>query len=170
MRDFTFHRPDSLEQAGKLFDGSDDGRFMAGGQTLIPVMKQGLSASEDIIELGRIEQLKGITAAGDSLSIGAMATHAAVAASSPVQSAIPALAALAGDIGDPHVRNRGTIGGSIANNRVGGFLTVPASHTTGHTDHVPRRFPLRCNARCLSVRGVSPWAMNQSRFMASVAW
>jgi len=55
-------------------------------------------------------------------------------------------------------------------NRVGGFLTVPASHTTGHTDHVPRRFPLRCNARCLSVRGVSPWAMNQSRFMASVAW
>jgi len=116
MRDFTFHRPDSLEQAGKLFDGSDDGRFMAGGQTLIPVMKQGLSASEDIIELGRIEQLKGITAAGDSLSIGAMATHAAVAASSPVQSAIPALAALAGDIGDPHVRNRGTIGGSIANN------------------------------------------------------
>jgi len=58
----------------------------------------------------------------------------------------------------------------LAANRVGGFLTVPASHTTGHTDHVPRRFPLRCNARCLSVRGVSPWAMNQSRFMASVAW
>jgi len=116
MRDFTFHRPDSLEQASALLEGSDDGIFMAGGQTLIPVMKQGLSAPEDIIELSRIEQLKGIAVDGDVLSVGAMTTHAAVAASGDAQATIPALAALAGEIGDPHVRNRGTLGGSIANN------------------------------------------------------
>jgi len=116
MRDFSFHQPETLEQAAQLFEGSDDGRFMAGGQTLIPVMKQGLSAPEDIIDLGRIEQLNGITVGGTTLSVGAMTTHAAVAASAQVRDAIPALAALAGEIGDPHVRNRGTIGGSIANN------------------------------------------------------
>jgi len=116
MRDFTFHRPDSLQQAAALLEGSGDGTFMAGGQTLIPVMKQGLAAPEDIIDLGAIDALRGISAANGILSIGAMTTHAAVAASGDVQNTIPALAVLAGEIGDPHVRNRGTIGGSVANN------------------------------------------------------
>ena len=116
MRDFEHLRPKTVAEAGDAFGVQSDGSFLAGGQTLIPVMKQGLAMPSGLIDLSGISDLQGITATEESLSIGAMTTHAQVAASPEVQKAIPALAGLAGGIGDPQVRNRGTLGGSLANN------------------------------------------------------
>jgi aerobic carbon-monoxide dehydrogenase medium subunit len=116
MYDFNYHRPANLDEALATFAGSDDAQFMAGGQTIIPVMKQRLSMSSDIIDLGAIAGLNGISVNNGIVSIGAMTSHAAVAGSDLVNSSIPALSELAGTIGDPQVRNRGTLGGSIANN------------------------------------------------------
>jgi carbon-monoxide dehydrogenase medium subunit len=115
MYAFDYHRPPSLaDAASKLKTGS--ARVLAGGQTLIPAMKFRLAQADNVVDLGAIEDLKGITQSGSSLRIGAMTTHATVAESPVVKQAIPGLAALATQIGDPHVRNRGTIGGSVANN------------------------------------------------------
>ncbi len=116
MQDFHFTRPDDLAAAGQAHQASDDGAYMAGGQTLIPVLKQGLAMPEDVIDLNGIADLSGIEADGHGITIGATTRHASVAASEAVCQAIPALADLAGRIGDPQVRNRGTIGGSLANN------------------------------------------------------
>ncbi len=111
MYQFNYHRPASLDEAASLMAGADDGTYLSGGMTLIPTLKQRLAAPSDVIDLGGIGALSGITDNGNTISVGAMTRHAEVAASN----AIPALAALAGQIGDAHVRNRGTIGGSIAN-------------------------------------------------------
>ncbi len=116
MYEFEYHQPKSLEEATKLFADADDPQFMAGGQTIIPVMKQRLAMPSDIIDLGKISDLQGISVDGGALTIGAMTHHNEVAGSDEVRKAIPALAELASHIGDPAVRNRGTIGGSIANN------------------------------------------------------
>jgi len=116
MYQFTYHKFDNLADAVEAMRSADDGKFVAGGQTMLPTMKHRLAGPSDVIDLGGISDLTGISVQGDSLVIGAMTTHAAVAASSEVQNLIPALATLAGNIGDPAVRNRGTIGGSIANN------------------------------------------------------
>ena len=116
MYDFEFHAPGSLDEALDKLAQADDGQVMAGGQTMIPVMKQRLAMPSDVIDLNNIDALKGITLESGRLSIGAMTTHADVASSDAVRDAIPALAYLAGEIGDPHVRNRGTIGGSLAHN------------------------------------------------------
>jgi carbon-monoxide dehydrogenase medium subunit len=114
MYAFEYHRPSSLDEAVALLT-SDDIKPLAGGQTLIPTLKQRLAMPEAVVDLGRIEALKGIRKDGDAIVIGAATTHAEVAASDVVRGAIPALARLAGLIGDPQVRNRGTIGGSVAN-------------------------------------------------------
>lgn len=116
MYDFRYHRPATLGEAVELLRNSEDGKYLAGGQTLIPVMKQRLAAPSDLIDLGRIDGLSEISATEAGVSIGGMARHAAVGSSSEIRARIPALAALAANIGDPHVRNCGTIGGSIANN------------------------------------------------------
>ena len=116
MYEFSYHRPQTLEDAAKLFAKCDDPLFLAGGQTTLPVMKQRLASPSDLIDLGRIGELKGISITGGTLTIGAMTCHGDVAASQDVAQAIPALADLAGHIGDPAVRSRGTLGGSIANN------------------------------------------------------
>ncbi|MBT8147308.1 MAG: xanthine dehydrogenase family protein subunit M, partial [Gammaproteobacteria bacterium] len=116
MYQFNYHKSKSLAEAVEGMQNADDGKFVAGGQTMLPTMKHRLASPSDVIDLGGIAELKGISVAGDALVIGAMTTHAAVAASPEVQNLIPALASLAGNIGDPAVRNRGTIGGSIANN------------------------------------------------------
>ena len=116
MYDFNLIRPASVEEASRAFAKAEDGQFMAGGQTIIPVLKQRLAMPSDLIDLARIGSLKGITINSDSVVIGAMSSHADVAGSSQVREVIPALSDLAGMIGDPHVRNRGTIGGSVANN------------------------------------------------------
>ncbi|MBS7540704.1 FAD binding domain-containing protein [Ancylobacter lacus] len=113
---FTYHRPSSVRKAAALAASVADGKLLAGGHTLIPTLKQRLAAPGDVIDLGGIPDLAGIELRGRTLSIGAMTRHAEVAASPVVKEAVPALAYLAGLIGDPAVRNRGTIGGSIANN------------------------------------------------------
>jgi len=115
MYDFNYQRPTSLDAAAKAVAAAEDGKYLAGGMTLIPTMKQRLAQPSDLVDLGAIAELSGIRREGDELVIGATTTHAQVAASDVVQSAIPALAHLAGHIGDPAVRARGTIGGSIAN-------------------------------------------------------
>jgi len=116
MHAFRYQRPSSVAEAVSALAAAADGKVIAGGMTLIPVMKQRLAQPSDIIDLGGIGGLDAIAIDGDSLVVGAMATHDAVAHSPEARRAIPALADVAGDIGDPQVRNRGTIGGSIANN------------------------------------------------------
>jgi len=116
MHDFKFHRPATLRQAANLLARHDEGKLIAGGHTLIPVLKQRLAAPSDVIDLSRIAALRGIEKRGRSLVIGAMTRHHEVEESPLVREAIPALAELAGMIGDPHVRHRGTLGGSLANN------------------------------------------------------
>jgi len=116
MYQTSYHCPADVAEAARLFSGAGDARYLAGGQTLIPTMKQRLAAPSDVIDLSRLAELSGIEAGGDTVSIGAATTHDEVATSDAVRRAIPALAALAGMIGDPAVRHRGTIGGSLANN------------------------------------------------------
>ena len=114
MYNFDYQRPADRAGAAAAVK-SGDARFLAGGQTLIQAMKLRLSSSESLVDLGGITDLKGIKADGSSVTIGAMTAHAAVARSAEVAKAIPALAELAGGIGDAMVRNVGTLGGSIAN-------------------------------------------------------
>jgi carbon-monoxide dehydrogenase medium subunit len=116
MYNFTYHRAGSVDAAAAKVAESGDAKLLAGGMTLLPTMKQRLAQPADLVDLNEIGALKGITVSGGSVTIGAMTRHADVAASADVAQAIPALATLAGLIGDPAVRNRGTIGGSIANN------------------------------------------------------
>jgi carbon-monoxide dehydrogenase medium subunit len=116
MYAFNYHRPASLADAAKLLGGADDGKFLGGGQTLLPTLKQRLAQPSDLVDLTGIAELGGITVSGGSVIIGATTKHAAVAASAEVKKAIPALSHLASGIGDPQVRNMGTIGGSLANN------------------------------------------------------
>lgn len=116
MFQLTYHRPTSLEDAIHFYTNAEDAQFLAGGQTLLPTMKQRLAAPSDIIDLRHIAALAGIGATDQQLTIGAAVTHAEVATSQQVIQTLPALADLAGHIGDPHVRHMGTLGGSVANN------------------------------------------------------
>jgi carbon-monoxide dehydrogenase medium subunit len=116
MYAFDYKNPSSLSEAADMLRSSDDGQLIAGGHTLLPTLKQRLASVSDLIDLAGVSELKGISVGVGSVTIGAMTTHAEVAASSDVRFSIPALADLADGIGDPQVRNRGTIGGSIANN------------------------------------------------------
>jgi carbon-monoxide dehydrogenase medium subunit len=113
MYEFQYHRPGNAADAIAVRAKADDGSFLAGGMTILPTMKQRLASPSDLVDLAGIGDLRGIKADGGTVTIGAMTTHFEVASSSDVQ---PALAYLAGRIGDPMVRHRGTIGGSIANN------------------------------------------------------
>ena len=115
MHDFEYHRPASVGDAAGLLAGKGEAKIVAGGMTLIPTLKQRLAQPSDLIDLGGIAELKGVKVEGGGITIGAMTPHADVAGSADVRKTIPALAQLAGGIGDPLVRNRGTIGGSIAN-------------------------------------------------------
>jgi carbon-monoxide dehydrogenase medium subunit len=135
MYNFDFHRPRSLDEAVKQLSGGSDAKLLAGGQTLLPALKLRLAAPKALIDLNAVGGLSAIEHKGGSLvmgknaggvdamvlrggelSIGALARHAEVANSPDVQGSIPALASLAAGIGDPAVRNRGTLGGSLANN------------------------------------------------------
>ncbi|TMK07049.1 MAG: carbon monoxide dehydrogenase, partial [Alphaproteobacteria bacterium] len=115
MYEFEYQKPASLDDVTRLL-GDEDAKLVAGGMTLIPTLKLRLAKPTQLIDLGAIPSLKGITDERDTIVIGAMTRHAEVNRSDVVKRAIPALAAMAGMIGDPAVRNRGTIGGSIANN------------------------------------------------------
>lgn len=116
MYDFNYQAPKSLAEAVAAIGSAEDGKLLAGGMTLIPTLKQRLAQPSDLVDLGQIAELKGISRSGATVTIGAMTTHAEVAASPEVKAAIPALAALADNIGDAQVRHRGTLGGSICNN------------------------------------------------------
>jgi carbon-monoxide dehydrogenase medium subunit len=116
MYTFEYLRAQSVSDAAKLLASKPDAKLLAGGHTLLPTMKLRLASPKALVDLGRVAELKGIDKKGNALVVGAMATHAEVADSAVVKSSIAGLAALAGGIGDPHVRHRGTIGGSVANN------------------------------------------------------
>ena len=114
MKTFNYHSTKEVKEASKL--ASSNSAFLAGGMTTIPSMKLGLATYKDIIDIKGIKKLSGIKVSGKTIKIGATTKHVEVAKSKEIKKAIPSLAALAEGIGDPQVRNRGTIGGSIANN------------------------------------------------------
>jgi carbon-monoxide dehydrogenase medium subunit len=116
MYAFTFERPTTLKDAVSLLSKNEEAKLLAGGHSLIPVMKLRLASPNVLIDLSRIPELNGVKVSGDSVTIGATTTHSAVANSKELLAAMPALAAVPASIGDPHVRQAGTIGGSVANN------------------------------------------------------
>jgi carbon-monoxide dehydrogenase medium subunit len=115
MHAFDYHRPGSVKDALALREKKSEGRYLAGGQSLVQAMKLRLSSPSDLIDLGALQDLKTLSADASGVTIGAMVRHAEVAGSSAVQKAIPALASLAGMIGDRQVRHMGTMGGALAN-------------------------------------------------------
>ncbi|MBR0719070.1 xanthine dehydrogenase family protein subunit M [Bradyrhizobium liaoningense] len=116
MYQTTYHRASSVDEAAATFAKGSEAKYLSGGQTLLPVMKQRLASPSDVIDLAKIKELIGVEAAGDTLTIKAATPHYDVATSDAAKKAIPAVAYLASLIGDPAVRYRGTIGGSLANN------------------------------------------------------
>jgi len=137
MRPFDYHAPDSIAAARAALAAGDDARPLAGGMSLLPLMKLRLATPATLVDLNGVPGLDAIEANGETLVVGALARHAAVAASSLVQARLPALAALAGGIGDPQVRNRGTLGGSLAMNHPSAdypaaVLALDATIETGH--------------------------------------
>jgi carbon-monoxide dehydrogenase medium subunit len=138
MTPFAFHRPASVASAVQLRSAQPEGSYLAGGQSLLPAMKLGLAGPTDLIDLSLLPGTQGITLDGGSLRIGAMTTHAAVAASADVLKHIPALACLASGIGDPAVRSRGTAGGSLAQNDPAACWPA-AALGLGATVHTDRR-------------------------------
>ena len=115
MHNFDYHAPQSLDAALTMISDREDAKIIAGGMTLLPTLKQRLAAPSDLIDLAGIADLRGVKKEGNEIVIGAMTCHNDVATSDIVKANIPALAKLAGIIGDPAVRHRGTIGGSLAN-------------------------------------------------------
>ena len=114
MKTFNYHSAKDVKEASKL--SSSSSAFLAGGMTTIPSIKLGLASYKDIIDIKKIKSLSGIKVTGKTVRIGSTTKHVEVAKSKDVKKVIPSLVALAEGIGDPQVRNRGTIGGSIANN------------------------------------------------------
>jgi aerobic carbon-monoxide dehydrogenase medium subunit len=116
MYAFKYHQPKTVRQAANLLAKFPEAKVLAGGHSLVPVMKLRLASPSDIIDINNVEGLSGIEVKGRAVVIGAMTRHYEVANSKELKEALPALANVPGSIGDPHVRHRGTIGGSIANN------------------------------------------------------
>jgi carbon-monoxide dehydrogenase medium subunit len=115
MKEFNYHRPTKVADAVKLIKKARNGKLLSGGMTLIPTMKLGLATPSDIVDLAGLKN-SGITASARKVTVKAGTTHSQVAESEALSKILPALATVAAAIGDPHVRNRGTVGGSIANN------------------------------------------------------
>ncbi|MFK5998854.1 MAG: xanthine dehydrogenase family protein subunit M [Rhodobacterales bacterium] len=116
MYETKYHKASSVSEAASLMGASDDGKLLAGGQTLIPTMKAHLAAPSDLVDVSAISEMNGIGIVGDRVTIGAATTHADVAGDAALQEVCAAVADLAAGIGDPAVRHKGTLGGSIANN------------------------------------------------------
>lgn len=115
MYAFSYHRPTTLDEAASLIDGRRDAKLLAGGQTLLPTMKQRLAAPGLIVDLARIASLRGITVEENIVRVGAMTRHGDLATDRAIARVFPGLCQLANSIGDPAVRNRGTVGGAVAN-------------------------------------------------------
>jgi carbon-monoxide dehydrogenase medium subunit len=116
MYQTTYHRASSVDEAASLFAKGSEAKYISGGQTLLPVMKQRLASPSDVIDLGKIKELQGVELSGDVLTIKAGTVYYDIMQNADVKKAIPAIAYLTSVLGDPAVRYRGTIGGSIANN------------------------------------------------------
>lgn len=116
MYETQYHRASSVQDAVSRMDAAGEGKYVSGGMTLIPTMKQRLASPSDLIDLRHIADMQGISVNGRSVRIGAATTHYEVASSAALKAVCPAICSLASHIGDPHVRHMGTIGGSIANN------------------------------------------------------
>jgi carbon-monoxide dehydrogenase medium subunit len=116
MYETTYHRPYSVDEAAALFAKGSEAKYLAGGHTLLPVMKQRLASPSDVIDLGRIKELVGVELSADALTVKAATTYFDIMQSADAKKAIPAIVHLTSVLGDPQVRYRGTIGGSIANN------------------------------------------------------
>jgi aerobic carbon-monoxide dehydrogenase medium subunit len=111
---FEYHRPSSVAEAIQLLAANDGAKALAGGHSLIPALNLRLSEPEALVDIGRLQELKGIRITGTNLMIGATNTHAEIAASAEVRTHAPALASACGQVGDPQVRNWGTLGGNLA--------------------------------------------------------
>jgi carbon-monoxide dehydrogenase medium subunit len=116
MYETTYHRPSSIDEAAALFAKGKEAKYLAGGHTLLPVMKQRLAGPSDVIDLAKIKDMVGIELSADALTIKAATTYFDIMQSADVKKSIPAISYLTSVLGDPAVRYRGTIGGSIANN------------------------------------------------------
>ena len=136
MYAFDYKRPSTLEEARNGLEGIAESKLLAGGMSIVPVMRYRLAQPSALIDLGKIAALKGVSEVDNTIRIGAMTTHYAVSRSELVRGKIPALAQLAGGIGDPLVRNRGTIGGSLAHND-------PAACTSNHLRTASRQWLIR---------------------------
>lgn len=136
MYDFQYQSASSLADAKDKMGAAEDGRYLAGGMTLIPVLKQRLDKPTDVVDLGALDDLRGIAEENGAIVIKALTVHHDVNTSDLVKEKIPALAELAGTVGDPMVRNRGTLGGSLANNDPAASYpsAVLALNATIHTD------------------------------------
>ena len=128
----TYHRASSVAEAVQILSDNEGAKILAGGHSLIPLMKLRLSAPETLVDIGRIDDLKGISDKDDQVCIGALATHAEIASSDAVQQHAPLLAEAAGTVGDPAVRNRGTIGGKRVPRRPGVGPADGADRPGGH--------------------------------------
>ena len=115
MHNFNYHRAKDVADAAALLSQGEDPKLLAGGMTLLPTLKNRLAAPTDLIDLAKINDLRGITVSAGEVVVKAMTQHAVVAGSEEIKKVLPALAQLAGNIGDPAVRHRGTMGGSVAN-------------------------------------------------------
>ena len=184
MYSFDYVRPASVADAAKALAANPEARLLAGGQTLIPTLKQRLASPAAVIDIGGIADLRTIKRDGDKLVIGALVTHDAVARSAEVKAAIPALAVLADGIGDPQVRNAGTIGGSVANNDPA--ADYPVGGAGAQCDHRHQQAPDRgrrvfhrhvldrarrrrdhhrvCSFRCPSAPATQKFAQPASRY------
>jgi aerobic carbon-monoxide dehydrogenase medium subunit len=116
MYDFAYHKPSSVADAVKLLSADPDARPISGGQTLLPALKHRLNKPTSLVDLSGIAELKGVKREGDKITVGALTKHFEVQTNPDIKAAIPALAYMAGVLGDIQVRNRGTMGGSVANN------------------------------------------------------
>ncbi len=116
MQSTTYHKASSAADAAAKLSAAEDGALLAGGQTLIPTMKQRLAAPSDLVDISGVEEMRGITVSGSTVTIGAATKHAEVASSKELRAVCPSICDLASHIGDPAVRHMGTLGGSIANN------------------------------------------------------
>ena len=136
MYETNYHRASSVADAVKLLKKGDDAKVLSGGMTLIPTMKQRLASPSDLVDITKIKELAGIKVSGKTVTIGAATTHYDVATNEKLAKACPALCGLASHIGDPHVRYRGTIGGSISNNDPAADYpsAMLALNATIHTD------------------------------------
>ena len=165
MYDFNYQRASSVDDATSKHAAADDARYLAGGMTMLPVLKQRLDNPSDVVDLASIDDLSGISEDGGAIVIGAMTIHHDVNTSDLVKSKIPALAELAGTIGDPMVRNRGTIGGSLANNDPA--ASYPAAV-------LGRGATIQTNTRCIEAdeffTGMFETALNDGEIIKSVTF